>query len=101
MADIDSGGNKNFTFRTMKTNGLLILGMLMATVALAQDNTNALPPIPAPLVAPPAEAAPSVAAETNAPAAKPAKHKKHHAASKLAEPTVALLPEWRMSRSAT
>jgi uncharacterized protein YgiM (DUF1202 family) len=92
MADIDSGGNKNFTFRTMKTNCWLILGMLMATGALAQDNTNALPPIPAPLIAPPVEVTPPVATETNAPAAKPARHKKHHVAPKLVEPTVALVP---------
>ena len=31
MADIDSGGNKNFTFRFMKTNCWLILGMMLAT----------------------------------------------------------------------
>jgi uncharacterized protein YgiM (DUF1202 family) len=93
MADIDSGGNKNFTFMTMRTNGWLILGMLMATGALAQDNTNALPSIPAPLIAPAAApAATPVVTETNAPAAKP---KKHHAAPKraaLVEPTVTLVP---------
>jgi uncharacterized protein YgiM (DUF1202 family) len=76
----------------MKTNCWLILGMLMATGALAQDNTNALPPIPAPLIAPPVEVTPPVATETNAPAAKPARHKKHHVAPKLVEPTVALVP---------
>jgi uncharacterized protein YgiM (DUF1202 family) len=79
----------------MKTNCWLILGMMVATGALAQDNTNALPPIPAPLVAPPVEATPPAATETNAPAAKPAPHKKHHAAPKraaLVEPDVALLP---------
>jgi uncharacterized protein YgiM (DUF1202 family) len=92
MADIDSGGNKNFNFRNMKTNCWLILGMLMATSVLAQDNTNALPPIPAPLVAPPAEPAPPAVTETNAPAAKP---KKHHVVPKraaLVEPTVTLVP---------
>ena len=83
MADIDSGGNKNFTFMTMKTNGWLVLGMMVATGALAQ-NTNTLPPIPAPAVAPAAEVSPTDAEETNAPAAKPAKHKKHHAAPKKA-----------------
>jgi uncharacterized protein YgiM (DUF1202 family) len=79
----------------MKTNCWLIFGMMVATGALAQDNTNALPPIPAPLVAPPAEVAAPAATETNAPATKPAKPKKHHAAPKraaLVEPTVALLP---------
>ncbi len=66
MADIDSGGNKNFTFGTMKTNCWLILGMMVATAVVAQNNTNALPPVPAPAVSPAAEAAPA-----------PAKHKKH------------------------
>jgi uncharacterized protein YgiM (DUF1202 family) len=96
MADIDSGGNKNFTFRNMKTNCWLILGMLMATSVLAQDNTNALPPIPAPLVAPPTETAPAAAAPVVEPVKQPApvKHKKHAAPKKaaLVEPTVALVP---------
>ena len=76
----------------MKKNGWLILGMMVATMgALAQDNTNALPPMPAPLVTPAAE---QPAAE---PATKPAPvtHKKHAAAPKavpLVEPTVALVP---------
>jgi uncharacterized protein YgiM (DUF1202 family) len=84
MADIDSGGNKNFNFRNMKTNCWLILGMLMATSVLAQDNTNALPPIPAPLVAPPTETAPPAAATVVEPVKKPApvKHKKHAAPKK-------------------
>jgi uncharacterized protein YgiM (DUF1202 family) len=72
----------------MKTNGWLILGLMMAASALAQNNTNSLPPIPAPAVAPAAESAPSTAAATA-----PAKHKKHVAASKRAaidEPTVTL-----------
>ena len=76
----------------MKTNCWLIMGLLMATSVLAQDNTNALPSMPAPLVAPPAEAAAPVMAETNAPAVKP---KKHHATPKraaLVEPTVTLVP---------
>ena len=75
----------------MKTNGWLILGMMITAGALAQDNTNALPPMPAPLVAPAAE---QPAAE---PATKPVPvtHKKHAAAPKpvpLVEPTVALVP---------
>jgi uncharacterized protein YgiM (DUF1202 family) len=76
----------------MKTNCWLILGMLMATSGFAQDNTNALPPIPAPLVAPLAEPAMPAVTETNAAAAKP---RKHHAAPKraaLVEPTIALVP---------
>src|SRR5450432_1629826 len=96
MADIDSGGNKNFTFRTMKTNCWLILGMLMATSVLAQNNTNALPPIPAPLVAPPVESTPPAAAPVVEPVKKPAPVKpKKHAAPKraaLVEPTIALVP---------
>ena len=37
MADIDSGGNKNFTFGYMKMNCWLILGVMVATSAFAQD----------------------------------------------------------------
>jgi uncharacterized protein YgiM (DUF1202 family) len=87
MAGIDSGGNKNFTCMNMKTNGWLVLGMMMATSALAQNNTNTLPPIAAPEVAPAAETAP-------APVPAPVKHKKHSAMPKrvaLDEPTVALV----------
>jgi uncharacterized protein YgiM (DUF1202 family) len=77
----------------MKTNGWLILGIMMATSVLAQNNTNTLPPIPAPAVAPTAEVAPAPApAATNA----PAKHKKHVAAAPkraaIDEPTVTLSP---------
>jgi uncharacterized protein YgiM (DUF1202 family) len=70
----------------MKTNGWLIVGLMMVTSALAQNNTNALPPIPAPETTPTA----TPAAETT-PA--PVKHKKHAAAPKRAElnePSVAL-----------
>jgi len=95
MADIDSGGNKNFTFMTMKTNGWLILGMMMTAGALAQDNTNALPPMPAPLVAPAAEQPAATPAVEPATTPAPVKHKKHATAPKpvpLVEPTVALVP---------
>jgi uncharacterized protein YgiM (DUF1202 family) len=73
----------------MKTNGWLILGLMMASSALAQNNTNTLPPIPAPVVAPTAEVAPAPEA-TNA----PVKHKKHAAPKRAAidEPTVTLAP---------
>jgi uncharacterized protein YgiM (DUF1202 family) len=75
----------------MKTNGWLILGMMMASSVLAQNNTNTLPPIPAPAVAPTAEVAPAPAV-TNA----PVKHKKHVAAvpkrAAIDEPTVTLSP---------
>jgi uncharacterized protein YgiM (DUF1202 family) len=72
---------------TMKTKGWLILGLMMASSALAQNNTNTLPPIPAPAVSPAPETAP-------APAATPApvKHKKHSAVKRAAldEPAVTL-----------
>jgi uncharacterized protein YgiM (DUF1202 family) len=71
----------------MKTKGWLILGLMMASSALAQNNTNTLPPIPAPAVSPTSEVAPASAAT---PA--PAKHKKHSAVKRAAldEPTVTL-----------
>lgn len=88
MAGIDSGGNKNFTCMTMKTNGWLILGLMMATGALAQNDTNVpppnvLPPVPAPAVAP-----------ASAPAPAPAKHKRYSAPKRapLDEPSVTLAP---------
>ncbi len=97
MADIDSGGDKNFTFMIMKTNYWLILGMFVATCALAQTNSNTLPAIPAPLITPPTETAPAVTAPVVEPVKKtePVKHKKHVVTPKraaLTEPTVALLP---------
>src|SRR5471032_2729602 len=89
MADIDRNGNKNFTVGIMKTNCWLILGTMIAAGAIAQD-TNTLPPIPAPVTSPAAEVAPA-AVETSAPAPKPAK-KKVAAPKKLIEPTVTLVP---------
>src|SRR5882757_8220891 len=98
MADTDSGGDKNFTFVTMKQNYWLILGMLAATAAVAQQSTNTMPAIPAPITAPAAEpvapaAAPAPAAEPVKKAA-PAKPKKAAAPKRAAlkEPTVALMP---------
>jgi uncharacterized protein YgiM (DUF1202 family) len=82
----------------MKMNCWLILGAMIATSAVAQNNTNnpnTLPPIPAPsaAVAPaPSTPAPAVEATTNA---APVKHKKHKAAAPakaITEPTVALVP---------
>lgn len=81
----------------MKKNCWLILGMVVATGAVAQNNTNSLPPIPAPIVAP---AAPEPAAPAVAPAAEPvkktapAKPKKAAAPKRAAlkEPTVTLMP---------
>ena len=77
----------------MKTNCWLVLGMMMATSAVAQVNTNALPEIPAPATVTPA--APAVV-ETNAVAPAPKKktsvtHKKKAAAKKISEPTSALV----------
>jgi uncharacterized protein YgiM (DUF1202 family) len=88
----------------MKMNCWLMLGATLATSAIAQDNTNALPPIPAPITSPtqtmsaPAPA-PAVAG-TNAPAvekkSKAVKHKRRKlaaaASAPITEPTVALVP---------
>lgn len=87
----------------MKTNCWLILGMMVATSAIAQDNTNALPPIPAPVTSPTNAVSPAPAAvDTNAPMTKPvkptkpARHKKRKLAStestRINEPTVTLVP---------
>jgi uncharacterized protein YgiM (DUF1202 family) len=95
----------------MKNNFWLILGVLVATGARAQTSTNALPPIPAPLISPQAESMPAPTLrtadepKTNAPAksvkksAPKAKHKAHKTASmkpaekiSSSEPTVALIP---------
>jgi uncharacterized protein YgiM (DUF1202 family) len=97
MADVDSGGDKNFTCVIMKTNCWLILGMMVATGAFAQTATNVPPPMtPAPdasvSIMPPPEI------KTNAPAKKapPAKKKilSSPAPKKITftEPLVALLP---------
>jgi uncharacterized protein YgiM (DUF1202 family) len=75
----------------MKKHCLLTLGLMVATVAVAQDNTNSLPAIPPPVTSPAAEMAPAPdVTETAAPAAAPVKHKKRAAAA-LKEPTVALV----------
>jgi len=82
----------------MKMNCWLILGAMIATSAVAQNNTNTsntLPPIPAPsATVAPAPSTPAPAAEP-APSAAPVKHKKHKAAAPakaITEPTVALVP---------
>jgi uncharacterized protein YgiM (DUF1202 family) len=77
----------------MKMNCSLILGVMIATGAVAQDNTNTLPPIPAPSAAvAPASSAPAPAMEA-APAPAPAK-KKHKAApaKPIKEAMVSLTP---------
>ncbi|MGA2242618.1 MAG: SH3 domain-containing protein [Verrucomicrobiota bacterium] len=77
----------------MKMNCWLTLGVMLAMSAVAQDNTNTLPPIPAP--SPAVAPAPS----TPAPAVEPAQNvapvkKKHKAApaKPLHEPMVSLVP---------
>ncbi|MFZ0827614.1 MAG: SH3 domain-containing protein [Verrucomicrobiia bacterium] len=77
----------------MKMNCWLMLGVMIATSAVAQNNTNTLPPIPAPSPAvAPAPSTPAPAAEPATPA--PVKKKKHKAApaKPINEPTVALVP---------
>ena len=76
----------------MKTNCWLILGTLIAASAIAQD-TNTLPPMPAPVTSPTAEVAPAPVVEPVKKAA-PAKKKKIAAPKKtpFVEPTVALVP---------
>jgi uncharacterized protein YgiM (DUF1202 family) len=85
----------------MKMNCWLMLGATLATSAIAQDNTNALPPIPAPIIAPTNVVAPAPAVvDTNAPAvapkSKPVKHKRRKlatmASAPITEPTVTLVP---------
>ena len=80
----------------MKTNGWLILGMMLATSAVAQNNNAPTAPPPPAGVAPaaPAEAAPAtIAPQTDlAPApAKPKKHKAAPPAKPITEPTVTLV----------
>jgi hypothetical protein len=74
----------------MKTNCWLMLGVMLATSAVAQNNPNAGATATAPTTPPPAEVAPAPAAEATP---KPVKHK-HHAAKvvPIAEPTVTLAP---------
>jgi len=80
-----------------------ILGVLVAASLYAQDNTNSLPPMPAPVTTPAAETAPAAApapapemADTNTPAATPVKHVKRHKVihrkPATPEPTVTLAP---------
>jgi len=78
----------------MKTNYWLVLGAMLASSAIAQNNTNALPEMPAPVATPAAEMTPAPAAATNAPGKKaaPAKPKKVVAPKKIKEPSVALVP---------
>ena len=77
----------------MKMNCWLTLGVMIAMSAVAQNNTNTLPPIPAP--SPAVAPAPSTPAPAVEPAqtAAPVKHKRKAAVAKpISEPTVALVP---------
>lgn len=85
----------------MKMNCWLILGVMVAGSATAQNNTNTLPSIPPPVVTAPAVVnTPPPEVETNAPAKKVHKHKKHVTAAAAAaapkeafsEATVTLVP---------
>jgi uncharacterized protein YgiM (DUF1202 family) len=98
MADIDRSGNKNFTVGIMKTNCWLVLGLMVATSAFAQDNTTTLTPVtPAPI---PYTGPPPSPVQTNAPVKKttPKKRKISTATTTtpkkaaFVEPTVALVP---------
>ena len=79
----------------MKTNYWLVLGTMLATSAIAQNNTNTLPEMPAPVTSPTAEGATTAPAAAAAPAAAPVKPKKRAAAPvkavRLKEPAVALV----------
>ena len=93
MADIDRDRNKDFTFGIMKMNCWLTLGVMIAMSAVAQDNTNTLPPIPAP--SPAVAPAPSTPAPAVEPAPKAAPVKKKHKAAPakpIKEPAVTLVP---------
>ena len=77
----------------MKTNCWLVLGMVLATSAVAQVNTNKLPEIPAPANVAPAPVAVAVATNDVAPAPKKKAavvHKKK-VVKKISEPTVSLV----------
>jgi uncharacterized protein YgiM (DUF1202 family) len=77
----------------MKMNCWLTLGVMIAMSAVAQDNTNTLPPIPAP--SPAVAPAPSTPAPAVEPAQNvaPVKHKRKAAVAKpISEPMVTLVP---------
>jgi stage II sporulation protein P len=73
------------------------MAAMLATSAIAQDNTNTLPAIPAPASSPATETTPTAAPEaapvdTNAPAVvKPRRHHIIHR-HKISEPTITLTP---------
>ena len=59
----------------MKTNYWLVLGAMLASSAIAQNNTNTLPEMPAPVASPTAEMTPAPAAATTTPATTPVKQR--------------------------
>ena len=79
----------------MKKHCWLTLGLMVATVAVAQNNSNSLPAIPSPVTSPAAESAAAPATATPK-AVAPVKPKKPALAPakivKLKEPAVALVP---------
>jgi hypothetical protein len=79
----------------MKTNRWMVLGAMIATGAIAQNNTNTLPEIPAPATSVAAEAAPApavVPAPAAEPKAAPVKPPKRAVVRRaIKEPTVSLV----------
>jgi len=95
MAGIDSDGNKNFTFGIMNKNFWLLMGLMVATSAVAQQTNTPAPSAPAPIIMPAVSEPPAVAA-TNAPVkVKKKKVRKKVVVApriKLDEPAVTLNP---------
>src|SRR5271170_628009 len=71
----------------MKMNYCLMIGLLVAASAVAQESTNSLPPIPTPASVPAAVAPETAPVETNAPARKAATKHRKKAAKKAAAKT--------------
>ena len=98
MADIDRNRNKDFTFEIMKMNCWLILGAMLATSAVAQNNTNTpntLPPIPAPSRRSRLRPAPRRRRWSRPQARRPSNIRSTRPRtrqSRISEPTVALVP---------
>lgn len=94
MADTDTRRNKNFNIGFMKLNCCLMLGVLVAMSAAAQNSTNSLPTIPPPAVGasaamvipPPSLATPPVVEKKVAAPAKKAVVKKKKIVAKPVAP---------------
>jgi len=93
MAGIDSDGNKNFTFGIMNKNFWLLMGLMVATSAVAQQTNTPAPSAPSPIIMP-AVSAPAAETVTNAPVKVKKKHARKKVAAapriKLEEPAVTL-----------